>query len=171
MSHKITYTPTVQIEISASRQFMWRKTWFGLIIFPILILWGGCGLAATPIHWFTIGIITFTFTLLLYYLVGWLGYENRVRHFASLQKNRPISIYLNDEDLIIRTDENGPIEDYAYHLTYKWHTVRLVWRFKDVWLLFPLTNQNYVSIPTSELTDEIKQFIENQVTKVGGRLA
>lgn len=67
------------------------------------------------------------------------------------------------------TDESIGLRSGAGTAETPWRTVKQLWTFADVWLVF-VGKDNYFTLPTADLDDEAKAFIRQMVTQNGGKV-
>ena len=50
-----------------------------------------------------------------------------------------------------------------------WNMIDKIWKYPSVWLVF-IAKQGYVTLPTADLDEEIKEFVLQKVNENGGKL-
>lgn len=66
------------------------------------------------------------------------------------------------------TDERIGIESNIGWTELSWKMIDKVWKYPSVWLVF-IAKQGYVTLPTADLDEELKQFITLQVKESDGK--
>ena len=65
------------------------------------------------------------------------------------------------------TDERIGIESNIGWTELSWKMIEKIWEYPSVWLVF-IAKQGYVTLPTANLDDELKQFIVRKVRESNG---
>jgi hypothetical protein len=105
----------------------------------------------------TVTLLGIIFALRLYF-----AYLGRALGRFERMKSKSVQITFTDESFSTTTDlGSGSVN---------WNNIRFIWRFPDVWLLF-LEWNNFMSLPTENLDDEVKAFIVERVQGHGGKVA
>ncbi len=65
------------------------------------------------------------------------------------------------------TDERIAIESDIGKSELSWKMIEKIWEYPSVWLVF-IAKQGYVTLPTANLDDELKQFIARKVRENNG---
>lgn len=68
------------------------------------------------------------------------------------------------------TDDAFICESGAGKAELKWTTIKKLWRYSDVWLLF-YASGTYSTLPVETLSGEAKNFIEQKIREAGGHIA
>ena len=66
------------------------------------------------------------------------------------------------------TDERIGIESDIGWTELSWKMIEKIWKYPSVWLVF-IAKQGYITLPTVNLDDELKQFIILKVRENGGK--
>ena len=73
-------------------------------------------------------------------------------------------------DIVFRvTDDCFIVTSPTSESRLSWVTIKKVWRFKDLWLLF-VGPSKFVMLPTAVLSDDIESFIVDKIRAGGGRV-
>lgn len=51
----------------------------------------------------------------------------------------------------------------------KWESFRAIWTFQKVWLLM-FDRANYLTLPTDQISNDIKEFLKRKIASVGGKI-
>lgn len=65
------------------------------------------------------------------------------------------------------TDERVGIESDIGWTELSWKVIEKIWQYPSVWLVF-IAKQGYITLPTANLDDELKQFIALKVRENNG---
>lgn len=65
------------------------------------------------------------------------------------------------------TDEGIAIESDIGKNQMSWKMIEKIWEYPSVWLVF-IAKQGYITLPTANLDDELKQFIAGKVRENNG---
>ncbi len=66
------------------------------------------------------------------------------------------------------TDERIGIESNIGWTELSWKMIEKIWKYPTVWLVF-IAKQGYVTLPTADLDEELRQFITLKVKESGGK--
>jgi len=65
------------------------------------------------------------------------------------------------------TDDRIGIESDIGWAELSWKMIEKVWKYPKVWLVF-IVKQGYVTLPTAEIDEELRQFITRKIQESGG---
>ena len=65
------------------------------------------------------------------------------------------------------TDERVGIESNIGSTELSWKMIEKIWQYPSVWLVF-IAKQGYITLPTANLDDELRQFITERVRENNG---
>lgn len=86
---------------------------------------------------------------------------------------RSLAMYRAMGDPLVKwsfTEEAFICESSAGNAELKWSTIKKLWRYNDVWLLFYASGA-YSTLPVETLSSEAKNFIEQKIREAGGHVA
>jgi hypothetical protein len=91
----------------------------------------------------------------------------------SLGRSVSIPANLKGQELKISlSDDHMRFESAIRTTTLKWNGIPLLWKYKELWLLFfDRSLGHYTAIPASALSDAAKEFIEQKVRENKGRVS
>ncbi len=145
-------------KLAASR-FILRHAGVQLTVFTGVAL--GCTIALCfgYQYWYVIVVLT----LACVYDMGWIRYYLRSDvTFKNLSDPR-ITVRVSDDAIEFSTCDHTS--------NYFWHSIRGLWKFRDVWLLFVSHPNFYTVLPTAALSDEVQALITMKVADNGGQVS
>ncbi len=146
----------------AVRKFFQRYVGLGLpIIFALL--------AIALVQMFATGRTDWLFGALLVVLVLGAGlfvaaYVMRLNHGLGLMKKmgNPIVSYELTEERVKASSSLGTTE-------VKWEMFKELWIFPRAWLLL-FDKTGYFTLPSDQMSEDVKAFLKQRVTTVGGKI-
>jgi len=159
VAFQVQYAYTREFARRASGRFLGRYfrpallLLVGLAVFALIALLNGVG------HGLAYAALV---APLLYYVV-WLRYVRRAEKIA---------MDLRDPQIKLTADENGfTLQSVDHTSTLAWSRMKEVWKFDDVWLLFPYgVGSAYTAIPTSALAGGAGEFIAARLVESGTKI-
>jgi len=155
---KVTYTPRI-VKIAARRFWLRFIGPDGLIAFAVVCVLG-------VVLWATGSSLGYV-ALLVMPAVGILActvyviYQRRAIEGLKRLSPPAITYRLDDEEF---TALSPLAESHV-----KWAAAHKLWRFADVWLLF-FSARQYLTLPTADLSDDVRDFIVRKVQEAGGKV-
>lgn len=148
MAFQVEYAYTREFARKASARFLARYfrpallLLVGLAVVALIALLSGVG------H----GLAYAALVAPLLYLVIWNRYVHR---------SEKVAMDLRDPQIKLTADESGfTLQSIDHTSTLAWSRMKEVWKFDDVWLLFPYgVGSAYTAIPTSALSGGAAEFI------------
>lgn len=162
MEHSIVVTYDESIINSAAKHF-WMKSVSRHFIIGVVILGITCAfwLFSGDRNWITATLIALSVIYLFIAVCLFFVVRKRSMKIFREMESPTASLRFSDEGFSIQSDV-GRAE-------FKWRILKKLWCFDDVWLLI-YANQTYSTLPASEIPEETKAFIVQQVRSHGGEV-
>lgn len=140
----------------AARRYVQRRAGTQLVLAAIAA--GICvlGLFLQPGAWYLIVALVFACV----YVLSWGSYYSSADSTCDSLRHPPVTIRLTDGSFGFETDGSSS--------TVQWSRIQQIWRFREVWLVFPNNLHGYCPIPAEVMSDEVKAFMEKKTTASGG---
>lgn len=153
------YTYTKELARMATRRFLRRHFRGVLIIVPAIAILGLVGLVAGFANTFTFLASALPFL----FIAVWYSYIKRAEKVATR---------LRDPKITLLADENGlTLRSIDHTSTISWSRIEEVWKFSDVWLIFPYgVGSAYTALPTSVLSDGAIEFVSAKLAEGGTKI-
>ena len=163
MKYETTISYTEAMIIAAAKKY-WLRKYFSDAVLSILVL------GAVSYFFFVEGYqnwaVGFLFAIALIYTITVYAvfFVWRGRSLAMYRAmGTPLVKWSFTEDAFISESGAGKAE-------LKWPTIKKLWRYNDVWLLFYASGA-YSTLPVETLSNEAKNFIEQKIRETGGHIA
>ena len=160
MQREISYEFSPALVRLAARRFIVRYAgaWLALSI-PIMIL---------GVAWLTLGTDQPLWWLAVILPAGfwalWVRHYLTVAKICDTMSDRRISVRVDDDSITLQSADG--------QATMRWSSIKRLWRFPEVLLLFwHRKDSNYSILPVETLGSELAQFIQDKVREHGGEVA
>jgi hypothetical protein len=152
MPTEISFDYSPQLARRVARRFFITSTmWPYLLVVSAVGLFGIITVLAGERSWPQGASLT----LLVIYLWQWYHYERVAAQVAQEMPDRMVTV---------RFDENGVTFQTGGHVsTVKWSRLRRVIRLPEAWLFFVYTGHNYTMVPSQNLDEPLRLFIEGKL--------
>jgi YcxB-like protein len=159
MAVHVEYAYTTELARRASRHFLGRYLRPALLLLIALALVGLIALFNGVGH----GLAYFALAAPIAYFIAWSRYVRRAEKVA---------MELRDPQISLTADENGfTLQSIDHTSTMAWSRMKEVWKFDDVWLLFPYgVRSAYTAVPTTALAGEVGEFIAARLAQSGTKV-
>lgn len=160
MPYEVTVHYTEELIHSAvTKAFLRTIGWYLAVVVPVAALFAW-RLQVGDRGWLAGSLGALTLILLAWvYLV----YLTHLRHglYAVRKLNPPSATFRFDSEGIV-----GEVSRGSFKLP--WNSVKKVLRLPEAWLIY--YDNNYMTLPTSDLPENVRNFIAEQVKSHGGAL-
>jgi len=155
-SYEFSYEASPELARMASLRFIWRRAGWQLILLVIAAL--AClFLLFTGTHdWYVFVLLTIAGVKIR----AWIEVYYRSGKIVADVADRTVNICVNDNALEM---------EFAHAKTkIRWDAPIQICKFKSLWLISFFATRHPTYIPTTILSDEVRDFIEEKVIKNGG---
>lgn len=156
----VTYTRDILIRanrIHVFRSFGWKRWAFVVLLAAVFIGY----LAAGERGWFLGVLGSGTAIAIMMPIAVYKTLVGRALRRLDRMASKTVEFHLTDESLSGTSDlGSGGIP---------WTQVEKLWRFPDFWILYYADNA-YVILPTAELDDNVRAFIQQKAKSAGARI-
>lgn len=95
-------------------------------------------------------------------IIGIAYIQSRSYRLSQFRKTGQSVSYELSDDIFKAKSAMGTIE-------LKWSSFKALWVFQKVWLLV-FDKNGYVTLPTDQISDEIKEFLRKKIISTGGKV-
>ena len=156
LSQDITYDWSPQLLRISERRYILRKSRRTQVLLPLLLVVGIFFLVKGVVAgWIFIGVSVWIAVLFLKQYL-------RAVAPADEKSDRQVTVRVEPESITFRTTQKES--------TFKWPQIKEAWSSPDVLMLFPRESRSYIALPVASLGDDLRQYVETNITQSGGKV-
>lgn len=148
------------IHSTVTKAFLRTIGWYIAVVVPVAVLfvWR---LQVGDRGWFAGSLGALTFILLAWVYLVYLTHLRQALYTVRKLDSSSATFRFDNDGIM------GEVSRGSFKLP--WKSVKKVLRLPEAWLIY--YDNNYMTLPTSDLSEEVRNFIAEQVKAHGGSLA